>query len=36
MNLGQRREWRAWLAFNALIGLLDVRELNFRMAINGV
>ena len=31
MNLGQRREWRAWLAFNALIGLLDVRELNFRL-----
>ena len=31
MNLGQRREWRAWLALNALIGLLDVRELNFRM-----
>ncbi len=31
MNLGQRREWRAWLAMNALIGLLDVRELNFRM-----
>lgn len=31
MNLGQRREWRAWLAFNALIGLLDVREVNFRL-----
>lgn len=31
MNLGQRREWRAWLAMNALIGLLDVREVNFRM-----
>ncbi len=31
MNLGQRREWRAWLALNALIGLLDVREVNFRM-----
>ena len=31
MNLGQRREWRAWLALNALIGLLDVREENFRL-----
>jgi len=31
MNLGQRREWRAWLALNALIGLLDVREVNFRL-----
>ena len=31
MNLGQRREWRAWLAMNALIGLLDVREENFRL-----
>ncbi len=31
MNLGQRREWRAWLALNSLIGLLDVREENFRL-----
>jgi len=31
MNLGQRREWRAWLAMNALIGLLDVREINVRL-----
>ena len=31
MNLGQRREWRAWLALNALIGLLDVRRVNFRL-----
>ncbi len=31
MNLGQRREWRAWLAMNALIGLLDVRDVNFRL-----
>jgi len=31
MNLGQRREWRGWLALNALIGLLDVREENFRL-----
>ena len=31
MNLGQRREWRAWLAMNALIGLLDVRGVNFRL-----
>jgi len=31
MNLGQRREWRAWLAMNALIGLLDVSEVNFRL-----
>ena len=31
MNLGQRREWRAWLALNALIGLVDVREVNFRL-----
>ena len=31
MNLGQRREWRAWLALTSLIGLLDVREENFRL-----